>query len=59
MGKKVIWKYIFEKMSQSIFCLNDYQFIPLSGLKAKNITKTYRENVFNVSKSENSQIHVR
>ena len=30
---------------QSFFCLHDYQIITLKGIKAKNMTKTYRENV--------------
>ena len=42
-------------MSLSTFCLDNYQFIPLSGLEAKNMTKIYRLNVFNVAKSKISQ----
>ena len=46
-------------MSQSIFCLNNYQIIPLRGHKVKNMTITYRFNVFNVSKSKISPLFLR
>ena len=37
--------WTFFENFQSIFCLYDYQIIPLRGLKVKNMTKTYQENV--------------